>query len=182
MTIFRDFITIFVFSFSSIGVYSQNVINVAELIHASRTDEMESLFCDTRKQIPELTRWTRNNENDTIYVLESWSLSGGTFTLMYWSKDYLISVMQDNMSDKIVAHHRRAYTKRILALVEEWDKEKIQSNNASLKTTDSDYMYATRIILSTDAVDICTTELFDSFSEEDFDDCMELYKIWHSNE
>lgn len=158
---------------------SQNTVDVAEIIHANRLDKAEKgLFCNARNQILELKQWTCEHVPDTIYAIESWSLEMGTFTLMYWNQEKIVSVLQDYMGDSLVAYNRRAFTKRIIALVEEWDPEKIINHIGRVNPPNK--LYATRIILNEQKSVIVDTLCFqDFFLIDDFDDAIELDEIWH---
>ena len=159
---------------------SQNTINIAEIIHANRQDKAENgLFYDARNQIPELRQWTCEHVPDTVYAIESWALEEGTFALMYWNHDKMFSVLQENMGDSLITYNRRAFTKRIIALVEEWNPEKIINHPG--RVNPSNKLYATRIILTEHKSVIVDTLCFqDIFLIEDFDDAIELDEIWHS--
>lgn len=158
---------------------SQNTIDVAEIIHAFRLDKAENgLFYDARNQITELKQWTFEHVPDTIYAIESWSLEEGIFALMYWDRDTTISVKQDNPNDSLIAYNRRAFTKRIIALVEEWNPREIINHYG--RVSPSNNLYATRIIINEHQSIIVNTLCFpEIFMKEDIEDAMELFKIWH---
>lgn len=164
---------------SSIIANSQITIDIAEIIHDNRYDKAESgLFCDARNKILELRQWKFEYIPDTVYAIESWSLEEGTFALMYWNHDKMVAVLQDNIGDSLIAYNRRAFTKRIIALVEEWNPEKII--NHSGRVTPSNKLYATRIIITKNKSVIVDTLCFrDFFLIEDIDDAIELDEIWH---
>lgn len=180
MSYIKKLITIIVMiCLSPIIADSQNTVDIAEIIHANRLDKAENeLFCNARNQIPELKQWTCEHVPDTIYAIESWSLETGTFALMYWNHDKMFSVLQDNMGDSLITYNRRAFTKRIIALVEEWDPEKILNYSGSVNPPNK--LYATQIILTEHKSVIVDTLCFqDIFLIEDFDDAIELDEIWH---
>lgn len=157
---------------------SQNTINIAEIIHANRQDKAENgLFYDARNQIPELRQWTCEHVPDTVYAIESWALEEGTFALMYWNRDKMVSVLQENMGDSLITYNRRAFIKRIIALVEEWDPEKIINHPG--RVNPSNNLYATRIILTEDKSVVVDTLCFrEIILKEDMEDCIELFEQW----
>lgn len=180
MSYIKKLITIIVMICSSpIIADSQNTVDVAEIIHANRLDKAEDgLFCNARDQIPELRQWTSEHIPDTVYAIESWNYEDGTFTLMYWNQEKIVSVLQDNMGDSLVAYSRRAFTKRIIALVEEWNPEKII--NHSGRVNPSNNLYSTRIIITENKSIIVDTLCFpEFFLKEDIEDSMELFELWH---
>ena len=161
------------------SLQGQEVVDIAEIIHASRTDKAENeLFYDARKQISELGRWEYDGRKDTIYAIESWGLEDGCFELMYWDRKQVLSVSQDNMGDPIVAYPWRTYTKRIVSVVEEWDAEKARQCSRSQPVTHASKMYATRIILDGAEVKVDTMSFKEFFGLEDVEDIQELNKLW----
>lgn len=161
------------------SVCSQKTINIERIIHANRHDMVENmLFYNVRKKIVELKQWPNEKESDTIYAIESWNYEDGTFALMYWNQDKTISVLQDNMGDSLVAYNRRAFTKRIIALVEEWNSEKLCNHPGKVSPTQT--LYATRIILRDKEPTVVNTLCFpDIFLLEDTEDSGELFELWH---
>lgn len=162
-----------------ISACSRNTINIERIIHANRCDVVENmLFYDIRKEIVELKQWPYEKESDTIYAIESWNYEDGTFSLMYWNRDKTISILQDNMGDPLVAYNRRAFTKRIISLVEEWDSEKLCNHPGKVSPTQT--LYATRIILRDKEPAVVNTLCFpDFFLLEDTEDSGELFELWH---
>lgn len=180
MTTIRRHLAAIVLCLTSAVASAQNVVNVTERIHSCWSHEAEdALFYDARKQIPQLAQWPCNGLRDTVYAIESWGLEDGCFYLMYWDRSRQLSVLQDNMSDAIVAHPRRAFTRRIVALVEEWDREKALQLSRSQRVRPANRLYATRVILSRDTVKVDTMSFNEFFGEEDFDDATEMYELWH---
>lgn len=161
------------------GARSQNIVDIGKLIHLNRVDKDESdFFYDVRRSIIELSQWPNEKNRDTIYSLESWNYEYGTFLLMYWNRDKTISVSQDNMNDSLTVCNQRAYPKRIIAQIEEWDLDKI--NNSSKEEAYPQIVYATRILLTKDHPFIVNTVSFPYiFLIEDIEDAMELYEIWN---
>ncbi len=162
-----------------ISACSRNTINIERIIHANRYDVAENmLFHDIRKEIVELKQWPYEKGSDTIYAIESWNYEDGTFSLMYWSREMTISILQDNMGDSLVAYNRRAFTRRIIALVEGWDPEKILNHPG--RVSPSQTLYATRIIFRGDEPAIVNTLCFpDIFLLEVSEDGQELFELWH---
>ena len=134
------------------------------------------LFYDARKEIPELAQWPYHGAKDTIFAIESWSLEEGCFELMYWDRNNVFSVLQDNMGAPIVAYPWRTYTKRIVSVVEEWDAEK--ARQCHQKVNPQNTLYATRIILDGGEMKVDTMSFREFFGLEDFDDAQELNKLW----
>ena len=162
----------------SIVANSQDTVNIAEIIHINRLDEAENgLFNDVRNKIAELKIWSFESIPDTIYAIESFDIEAGTFTLMYWDCDKMVAVSQDNMGDSLITYSRRAFSKRIIALVEVWDLEKIR--HCSGRATSQNKLYATRIILNEDKTIVNTFCFPELFFKEDHEDSLELFKLWH---
>lgn len=162
-----------------ISARSQKTINIGNIIHANRPDVAENwLFNDIRKSIVELTQWPSEKDTDTVYAIESWNYEDGTFALMYWNRDKTISILQDNMGDPMVPYSRRAFTKRIISLVEEWNSEKLCNHPGKVSPTQT--LYATRIILRNNEPTAVNTLCFpDIFLLEDTEDSEELFELWH---
>lgn len=164
------------------SLQGQEVVDIAEIIHASRTDKAENeLFYDARKQIPELGRWEYDGRKDTVYAIESWGMEDGCFELMYWDRKRLLSVSQDNMGDPIVAYPWRTYSKRIVSVVEEWDVEKAQHYGHTQRVTHARTLDAVRIILGGGEVKVDTMSFKEFYGLEDANDSEELYKIWEGS-
>lgn len=163
---------------------SQTTIDIASIIHVVRANEDDStenlLFYDIRKSIPSLSRWENNGLPDTIYALESWNYSSGTFTLMYWNRTCRQSVLQTNANDSVIAYNRRAYTKRIISLVEEWDSVKIDSLSHT-ELLNKEWLYATRIVLYKGSFCVETQTFPYIFLKEDLDDASEIFTLWHDS-
>ena len=159
--------------------YSQDTINIADIIHTNRLDKAENgLFHDARNQIPELKQWIFEYVPDTVYAIESWSLEEGTFTLMYWNREKMVSILQDNMGDSLIVYNRRAFTKRIVALVEAWNPGELIDHSGGVNPSNN--LYATRIIINEHRSIIVNTMCFpEIFMKEDIEDGMDLFKTWH---
>lgn len=168
----------------SVVTVSQITMDIASIIHVVREIEGDStenlLFFDIRKSIPGLSQWESNGLLDTIYALENWNYSSGTYTLMYWNRTCLQSVLQTNTNDSVIAYNRRAFTKRIISLVEEWDSVKIDSLSHT-GLLNREWLYATRIVLNKGAFCVETQTFPYIFSKEDLNDAYEIFNLWHDS-
>ena len=166
---------------SGFHVKSQDTLNLIStfISEQQRNGLYSDYFQAQRGELQELSSVPYNPMSDTIYVLEMRVFPEMRYILMYWSNKFCYSATHYCSDDPLTVYTKRIYPRIQMSLIEEWDTSSLMKLSAAHGITQSNSVYATRVVVSQGKVhfDHFVYAYFDTFDPWDK---WELDKQWGS--